>query len=139
MHGFPKFAGLTPGPARPGDRLRVLVAEDHPDLSRLFTWMLCRCGFDAVAVLDGLQVHPKARSFRPHFLLLDIGLPGLDGYQVAERIRGDGELNRVIIIGISAYGPGDKAGGGRQAHFDHYLTKPVDIKSVLPLLVPRPH
>ncbi len=137
MNGFLNFAGFLTGPARHGDRLRVLVAEDHADISRLFTWMLNHFGFEAVAVLDGRQVHPTARSFRPHFILLDIGLPGLDGYQIAELIRNDADLNHVVIIGISAYSRDMEVGHDRQSYFDHYFTKPVDIQSILPLLVPR--
>lgn len=137
MLGFLNFSSSNLSLERPGDRLRVLVAEDHIDLSRIITWMLRHCGFDVQAVLDGLQILPTARSFKPHFILLDIGLPGLDGYQAAELIRDDPELNDIIIIAISAYAPDVPSCRNRRSCFDHHLTKPVDIKTILPLLVPR--
>jgi DNA-binding response OmpR family regulator len=137
MRGTTNLESTEPDPLQQGARLRVLVAEDQTDLSHMFTWTLSHCGFDAVAVLDGLEVHSKARSFRPHFILLDVGLPGIDGYRIAELIRKDADLNNVIIIGISAYGPDLHGGGNQHANFNHYLTKPVDIQSILPLLVPR--
>jgi CheY-like chemotaxis protein len=118
-------------------RFRVLIAEDHLDIARIMTWLLSRCGFDVQAVHSGQQVYPTALAFRPHFLLLDIGLPGLDGYQVAKLIRDDSNLSNVVIIAISAYGPNTHPERSCQAGFDFHLTKPVKFDDLLPLLVPR--
>lgn len=122
---------------RRDDRFRVLVVEDHADLAKIITFLLRRFGFDAEAVLAGHLVLAKVRSFRPHFILLDIRLPGLDSYQVSEQIRSDPALKTVVIIAISANGPGVHPERCRQAGFDHHLTKPVTIHDLLPLLVPH--
>jgi DNA-binding response OmpR family regulator len=113
---------------------RVLVVDDNADIARLVTLLLQHCGFDVRTLLDGHLVLATARSFRPHFILLDIGLPGMDGYQVAELVREDADLKDVVIIAISAYSPGMSPGRSRPAKFDHYLVKPVDFQSLLSLL-----
>jgi len=115
-------------------RYRVLVVEDNVDIARLTALMLQHCGFDASALFDGRQALATARSFRPHFVLLDIGLPGTDGYQVAEQIRDDPDLKDIVIIAISAYSPDTYPHGSRPACFNHYLTKPVSLGTLLPLL-----
>jgi DNA-binding response OmpR family regulator len=132
--GFDFFQPSSPQ-GDPNARSRVLIAEDHPDLARTMTWLLRHHGFDAQAVTCGDHVFPTALTFRADFLLLDIGLPGLDGYQVAELIRRDPALSNVIIIAVSAYGPDTHPARSRRAGFNHHLTKPVNIDELLPLLV----
>ena len=116
-------------------RHRVLVVEDNADIARLMTLLLLHCGFDVRTLFDGRLVLATARSFRPHFILLDIGLPGMDGYQVAEQLRGDSDLKDVVIIAVSAYSPDRHPSRSRAACFNHHLTKPVGLESLLPLLV----
>jgi two-component system CheB/CheR fusion protein len=131
---------MSSDPSRPAaaNRPRVLVVDDNADLAHLMTLLLRHCGFDVQAVLGGHRALATARSFRPHFILLDIGLPGLDGYQVAEPIRSELALKTAVIMAVSAYGPGVHPERCRRAGFDHHLTKPVYIDDLLPLLVPRP-
>jgi DNA-binding response OmpR family regulator len=116
-------------------RGRVLVVEDNPDIARLMTLLLQHAGFDVRTLFDGHLVLATARSFRPHFILLDIGLPGMDGYQVAEQLRSDSDLKDVVIIAASAYSPDMHPSRSRPACFDHHLTKPVSLETLLPLLV----
>jgi DNA-binding response OmpR family regulator len=116
---------------------RVLVVEDNADIARLVTLLLQHCGFDVRTLMAGHLVLATARSFRPHFILLDIGLPGVDGYQVAELLREDPDLKNVVIIAISAYSPGTHPGRSGPARFDHYLVKPVNFESLLSLLKSR--
>ena len=73
-------------------------------------------------------------SRRRFVLLLDIGLPGLDGYQVARRFRSDDELKDVFIIAISGYSPDMSRDAPKPADFDHDSTKPVDFKTLLSLI-----
>jgi CheY-like chemotaxis protein len=113
---------------------RVLVVEDNVDICRLVTLLLQDCGFDVRALLNGHPVVPTALSFRPNFILLDIGLPDLDGYQVAGLLRNDPELRNIVIIAMSAYSPDMYQSRSHQAMFDHYLVKPVDFTSLLSLL-----
>lgn len=128
---------LRPAASRlPGDaRLRVLVVDDNADIARLMTLLLQHNGFDVRTLFDGPPVLAAARSFRPHFILLDIGLPGLDGYQVAAQLRGDSELNDMVLIAASGYSPDMYPNRSRPTRFDHHLTKPVGLETLLPLLV----
>jgi two-component system, sensor histidine kinase len=124
------------GSRRLGDaRYRVLVVEDNADIARLMTLLLEHCGFNVRTLFDGHPVLATARSFRPHFILLDIRLPGMDGYQVAEQLHGDSDLKDVVIIAASAYSPALHPGRSRLAWFNHHLIKPVSLETLLPLLV----
>lgn len=115
--------------------LRVLVVDDSVDLARLVTWLLRHCGFDAQMVFDGRRVLEVARTFKPHFILLDIRLPGLNGYQVADLIRKDPDLKSVVIIAVSAYDSDlDSACVPRAAAFQHHLIKPFGLEDLLSLL-----
>lgn len=116
-------------------RYRVLVVEDNANNARLMTLLLLHFGFDVRTLFDGRLVLATARSFRPHFILLDIGLPGMDGYQVAEQLRSDSDLKDVVIIAVSAYSPDWHPSRSRPTCFNHHLTKPVGLESLLPLLV----
>lgn len=128
----------NPDDLRPAaGRLRVLVVNDNDDIARLTTLLLEHCGFDVRTLFDGLRVLATTRSFRPHFILLDIGLPGLDGYQVADQLRGDPDLDDVVIIAVSGYSADMYATRSSPPRFDHHLTKPVGLETLLSLLVLR--
>jgi DNA-binding response OmpR family regulator len=114
------------------DSCRVLVVEDNPNVARMSTMLLELYGIDVRTLSHGLAVCETARSFRPHFILLDIGLPDIDGFQVAELLRQDAELNSTVIIAVSAHSP--DAYPARTAPFDHYLVKPVDFDALVSLL-----
>ena len=122
------------GELRQGQGSRILVADDNVDTARGMVRLLKLLGNDARAVHDGRAAIEVARTFRPHFVLLDIGLPGLDGYQVAATLRGD-ELHRdVVIIAVSGYGQEEDRRRSLAAGFDHHLAKPVDFDSLISLL-----
>jgi CheY-like chemotaxis protein len=113
---------------------RVLVVEDNPNVARMATVLLELYGLDVKTLSHGNPVVDMARSFRPHFILLDIGLPDMDGFQVAELLRQDTELNSTVIIAVSAYSPDMYPGKTQTAKFDHYLVKPVDFDALVTLL-----
>jgi two-component system CheB/CheR fusion protein len=129
------FSGSAGSRFRGDARSRVLVVEDNVDIAGFMTLLLQHFGFDVRTLFDGREALATARSFRPHFVLLDIGLPGMDGYQVAEQIRDDPDLKDIVIIAISAYSPDTDRGRSGTACFNHYLTKPVNMETLLPLLV----
>jgi CheY-like chemotaxis protein len=75
---------------------------------------------------DGAQAIDEAQSFAPEVVLLDVGLPQLDGYQVARRLRQMAQTRHALIVGLTGYGmPADRK-RGREAGFDHHLLKPAD-------------
>jgi DNA-binding response OmpR family regulator len=122
----------TPTCGAGSESCRVLVVEDNPNVARMATLLLELYGIDVETLSRGNPVVEMARSFRPHFILLDIGLPDIDGFQVAGLIRQDAELDSTVIIAVSAYSPDMYP--TRTAPFDHYLVKPVDFDVLVSLL-----
>ena len=117
-----------------GESSRILIGEDYADLARVMEALLSRCGFEVKTAHDGRIILETARSFRPHFVLLDVKLPGLGGYEVARILRMEAGFQEAVFIAISAYRP-----AAQRDHvdpFDHYLVKPVELESLLPLLMP---
>ncbi len=115
--------------AEPG-RLRVLVVDDNPDIAFTCSQLLKYQGYDARAVLDGLAAIEVARSFRPHIALLDIGLPGLDGFELARRLRQEHGPG-LRLIAISAYDQREHRQQARTVGFDEHLVKPVPFDELL--------
>jgi PAS domain S-box-containing protein len=104
---------------------RVLVVEDDHDSAQSLTMLLKLWGHRVEVALDGPRALDSARSFEPEIVLLDIGIPGMDGYEVAERLRSEhgAELKLVALTG---YGREDDRKRARDAGFDWHLTKPLE-------------
>ena len=111
--------------------LRILVAEDHPEVARLFSILLREHGCHVMVCPTGIAAAESAPTFRPDVALLDIRLPGLDGYQVAERIRDELQDERPLIIAVTAYSQDRYRDQAMEAGIDLYLTKPVSGKELL--------
>jgi CheY-like chemotaxis protein len=113
----------------------VLIADDNRDLARALSVFLTLGGFEVKCVHDGAEALAAAIAHMPDALLLDIGLPSMDGFEVAAQIRQRQELNEMRIIAISAYQP-EFLGERRGQYFDHHLIKPFDLQSVAALVRP---
>jgi signal transduction histidine kinase/ActR/RegA family two-component response regulator len=113
---------------------RILVVDDNMDTARGMVRLLKLLGNDAIAAHDGQAAIEAARTFQPEFVLLDIGLPGLDGYQVAATLRSDQRHSGAVIIAVSGYGKEEDRQRSLAAGFDHHLVKPVDFDSLVSLL-----
>jgi PAS domain S-box-containing protein len=109
--------------ARP---LRVLVVEDNVDAAESLATLLRVWGHDVQVVHDGLQALDAARGRRPEVVLLDIGLPGLDGYQVARRLRDDLGLDSALLVAMTGYGQPEDRRRSREAGIHHHFVKPVE-------------
>ena len=103
------------------------------DTARGLSQILKLLGNDIRTAYDGPSAIAEALDFRPEFILLDIGLPGMDGYQVARQLRRDG-FRDVVIIAISGYGQDEDRVRSREAGFDHRLVKPVDYDALITLI-----
>ena len=113
----------------------ILIADDNQDLALSLSILLKLVGFDVQAVHDGRDAVTVAKTRKPDVLLLDIGLPGLNGYQVAGQFRSDERLKDTIIIAISGYSRNMFERLSKPGDFDHYLVKPVDFSvTLLPLI-----
>jgi PAS domain S-box-containing protein len=114
--------------------LRVLVVDDSEDTAEMMTALLEMDGHDLQVAHSGPAALEAAAAFRPDVVLLDIGLPGLDGYQVAQRLRGDPLLKDVTLIAASGYGQEADLHRSREVGFDPHLVKPVDPRELREIL-----
>jgi CheY-like chemotaxis protein len=114
---------------------RILVIDDNKDSARGMGRLLKIQGHDVRTVYDGLSALEAACEFRPEVVLLDIGLPGMDGYQVARALRRDDRTSAATLIAVSGYGQEQDCARSRQAGFDYHLTKPIDFERLRSLLV----
>jgi CheY-like chemotaxis protein len=113
---------------------RVLVVDDNEDAAMGLARLLEFSGHEVRQAHTGPAALEEAPAFKPDAILLDIGLPDLDGYEVAKRLRQDAELRDVTLIAISGYcQPADRR-RSREAGFDHHLAKPTDHRRLLKLL-----
>lgn len=115
---------------------RILIVDDNMDLARSMSMLLSHYGFPVATASDGHTAIETARSFRPKVVLLDIGLPDIDGYHVAHALRNDVCLDDATLIAISANDPLSRSTHSPVSCFDHYLVKPVDL-DILLLLFPK--
>jgi CheY-like chemotaxis protein len=117
--------------ARP---LRVLVVDDNVDTVLSFSMLLRASGYDVQSAHDGPAAVQAAIDYRPDIVLLDIGLPGLNGYEVAKRIRQHPELKHVALVALTGYGQDSDRRASCQAGFTHHLVKPASFEDLQKIL-----
>jgi PAS domain S-box-containing protein len=127
----------TAGGASDSKGIRVLVVDDNSDHVLMLTASLRERGYSVQAAYTGPNGLKTAQQWRPDIVLLDIGLPGLDGYEVAKRIRSGPELDlrRARLIALSGYGRETDIALARESGFDAHLTKPFDFSELVKLMV----
>jgi signal transduction histidine kinase/CheY-like chemotaxis protein len=113
----------TPAPAR----CRVLVVDDNEDSAEMLVALLEQWGHEAFLATEGTDAVTMARDLHPDIVLLDIGLPGMDGYAVAGALRGDPTTRDTRIVAVSGYGLESDRSRAFAAGFDEHLVKPVDL------------
>jgi CheY-like chemotaxis protein len=121
------------GNATEGSR-RILVAEDSKATAESMAKLLELLGHEVLVTRDGPQAIAAALTWRPEFILLDIGLPAVDGYGVAAQLRQEAVCRDTIIIAVTGYGQDGDRQRSREAGIDHHLLKPVSSASLLSLL-----
>ncbi len=122
-----RSTGKTPlAPPATVPKRRVLVVDDNVDSARGTSFILQRNGHEVRLAYDGPAAVAAAQEYRPEFVLLDIGLPGMDGYEVARRLRRDENLRGIKLIAVSGYGQESDRRRSQEAGFDQHLVKPVD-------------
>jgi two-component system, chemotaxis family, CheB/CheR fusion protein len=122
---------LMPNRSRPG--VRVLVVDDYPDNAEGMARLLRRDGHEVDVALDGKTALQRARAKQPDVVLLDICMPGMDGYEVASQLRAMFQ-NKVRLVAITALGSEEDRKRCLEAGFDLHLVKPVDPSEVRNLL-----
>ena len=109
----------------------VLLIEDNEDGREMMATMLTACGYPVQHAADGLQGVQMAQSHLPDVALVDIGLPGIDGYEVARRLRKGDDTRHIKLIALTGYGLAEDQRRVLEAGFDLHLVKPVDINHLL--------
>jgi CheY-like chemotaxis protein len=120
-------------PARSVSR-SILVVDDNHDAAASLSKLLRRLGNEVQTASDGEEAVAAAAALRPDLVLLDIGLPRLDGYEAARRIRQQPGGHGIVLVALTGWGQDDDRRRSREAGFDHHLVKPVDLDALLELL-----
>jgi len=118
-----------PGAGRP-DALRVMVVDDNVDAAQMLAALLEVQGHAVSVEYDGRGALERARRERPDVLLLDIGLPDMDGYELARCLRAQRESAHATLVALTGYGQNQDRKDAEAAGFDHYLVKPADMDHV---------
>ena len=129
-------------PSTDHSRLRVLVVDDNIDVAETLGWLLSEMGHDYRLVLDGRQAQTVGHAFRPHAVLLDIGMPTMDGYEVCRVFRQDPLLRDIPIIAQTGWGQENDKAETARAGFDYHIVKPVghnELERVLTFVVQQGH
>ncbi|HEX5463057.1 MAG TPA: response regulator [Steroidobacteraceae bacterium] len=109
----------------PAPKRRLLVVDDNRDAAESMSMLLEMWGHDVAYAYDGPSALERAEQWQPEAVFLDIGLPGMDGYEVAERLRELPQSKDAVLIAITGYGQEDDRLRSRRAGIDHHLVKPV--------------
>lgn len=127
-----------PGPAQAiaggAKGLRMLVVDDHVDAAQTLAILLALNGHTTAVAHDGFQALEKAREFRPEIVFLDIGMPGMDGYETARALRALAGLERVILVDLTGWSDQESRKRSHKTGFDHHLSKPTDLAAIQRLL-----
>jgi CheY-like chemotaxis protein len=126
----PGVAAPQPAMAR-GVPHRVLVADDNIDAAASLEILLKSLGHETCVVHDGIGAIEMTEQFRPDIVLLDLGMPGLDGYETARRLRALKKDQPFRIIAVTGWGQDSDRQKTREAGFDLHLTKPVEVEDLV--------
>lgn len=129
----PPAPGAAPSastPAAPGRALRILVVDDSDDSAESLRVLLELLGHNVRTAHSGTAALECAREFRPEVAFLDIGMPGMSGHEVAQRIRQMPELKGIILVAQTGWGQEEDRRRSAAAGFDHHLVKPVDFAAL---------
>ncbi len=105
---------------------RILIADDNADSAESMGMLLRLMGNDVRIARDGLDAVEQAAAFQPDIVLMDIGMPRLDGYEAARRIRNQAWSRDTLLVAVTGWGPSDDDEEATAAGFDHHFTKPLD-------------
>ena len=121
-----------------GEGRRILVVDDNRDSAETLGTILEIAGHEIWLAHDGEEALAQVERHRPEIVLLDIGLPKLDGYEVARLLRLDPRHQDLLVVAVTGYGKDEDRDRGRLAGFDHHLIKPVDLEALRTILDTAP-
>jgi CheY-like chemotaxis protein len=117
---------------------RILVADDNADAAESLAQILQLMGNEVLTVVDGVEAVERAPVFAPDIVMLDIGMPRMNGYEACRCLRGQEACSTAVIIAVTGWGQDEDRAKAREAGFDLHLTKPVDPLAVEALLAALP-
>jgi signal transduction histidine kinase len=123
-----------PAEAAPKAPSRILVVDDLAASAETLMTLLEMEGYDVRVANEGMEALRIAEDFRPDVVLLDIGLPGMNGFEVAHRLRQQPESRDALLIALTGYGEAESRARSAQAGFDFHMVKPADVNALLSLL-----
>ena len=129
---------LATHPSSLATPLRILVVDDNVDTALSFSMLLRASGHDVQTAHDGLKAVKAAIEYRPDIVLLDIGLPGLNGYEVAKQLRAHPDMKHVVLVALTGYGQDSDRQTSSAAGFTHHLVKPArfeELQKILAMVV----
>ena len=127
VHSIEQLGGLP--------RYRILVVDDLPDLAESFRAVLESIGQTVQTVHDGQSAIESVLSDRPDIVFLDVSMPVMNGYEVARQLRSRPELKGLTLVALTGYGHSEYQLRAVEAGFDHYVTKPIDLKKLREVLL----
>ena len=122
--------GVAPVQSAIGPARRILIVEDNQDAAESLATLIELMGHEVRSVHDGASALETAAAFRPDVVLLDIGLPDMDGYEVARRFRQQPGLERIALAALTGWGQEEDRLRARTAGFDHHFVKPIDVDAL---------
>ena len=127
LKGEASPAGRPAQPPRPGDgvRHRVLIVDDNVAIASVLAEIISHWHHETRVTHTGEAALNIVKTYQPDIVLLDIGLPGISGYDVAEQLRRQPEFSRTLLVAITGYGQEEDRRRSRAAGFNHHLVKPV--------------
>jgi CheY-like chemotaxis protein len=121
-------------PSYRGPSLRVLVVDDNREVAVVMAWLARRWGHEPRVAHSGPEALAAAAAFPPDLVLLDISLPGMSGYEVAQWLRGDPATAGAVLVAVTGYTDDGHRRRLQAAGFDHYFAKPADLAELEGLL-----
>jgi CheY-like chemotaxis protein len=124
----------TVAQAHSNNHRRILVVEDNADALESLGLLLEIEGHEVRKAQDGVSALTIAEEFHPEAVLLDIGLPHMDGFEVIQHLRAQTHTHQVVVVALTGYGQAEDRRRTAEAGFDHHLIKPVDPKEVMAIV-----
>jgi CheY-like chemotaxis protein len=119
-------------------RRRILVVDDYPDVADSLALLLRLLGHQVLSVYTGPGALAAAATFLPQVIFLDIGLPGMSGYEVARRLREMPEVSSAVLVAVSGWGQEEDRRQAKEAGFDHHFLKPTEASAIEQFLAGLP-
>jgi len=112
----------------------VLICEDEPNIRESIRYVVNKAGFESVLAVDGVEAYDKARAVHPDLILLDVGMPGMTGFEVCDRLRADTDFKAVKIVILTAYGQIADQERAAEVGADRFMVKPFSPRDLKQLL-----